>query len=62
MILMEATFVLLAALNATAYAWLAGNARRLVRQPAVQRLINRAGGFFLIAAGLLTATLSRAGP
>ena len=54
MILMEATFVLLATLNATAYAWLATSARRLVRRPATQRFVNRLGSSFLVGAGILT--------
>lgn len=62
MILMEATFVLLATLNAAAYAWLATSARRLVRRPAARRLVNRAGAACLIAAGLLAIAWPRAVP
>ncbi len=61
-IIMEATFLVLATLNAAAYASLATSARRLIRRPAVQRAVNRVGGSFLIGAGLLTATWRRAAP
>lgn len=61
-LVMEATFLALAAANAAAYATLATTARRLVKSPTVQRTVNRTGGTLLIGAGLLTATLRRAGP
>jgi len=57
---MVATFVGLAALNAFGYAMLAAGARRFIRRPATQRAVNRAGGGFLIGAGVLAATLKRA--
>ncbi len=59
-IVMEATFLVLATLNAAAYAGLATSARRLIRRPAVQRTVNRIGGSLLIGAGLLTVSLRRA--
>lgn len=59
MIVMEVTFILLAALNAAAYAGLATRARRLVREPRIQRLVNRAGGSCLIGAGILTVAWRR---
>lgn len=55
------TFVVLAALNAGAYALLAGRLSAAVRRPAVRRAFNRAGGTFLIGAGLATAAMRRAG-
>jgi threonine/homoserine/homoserine lactone efflux protein len=61
LLIMEITFVALATLNATAYAGLAQSARRLIRTPTIQRTVNRTGGSLLIGAGLLTATLRRAG-
>ncbi|QJF50582.1 LysE family translocator [Roseobacter ponti] len=54
------TFVGLAALNALAYALLAGRLRGLFARPSVITWITRAGGATLIAMGALTATLRRA--
>ncbi|WP_153101552.1 LysE family translocator [Paraburkholderia hayleyella] len=54
-VVFEATFVLLATANALAYALLASAARRLIRQPRVQRAVNRTGGSLLMAAGVLAA-------
>lgn len=59
--IMIATFVGLAALNALAYALLADKLRERIRRPAVLRGLTRLGGVALIAMGLLTATLRRAG-
>ncbi|MCO6185627.1 LysE family translocator [Rhizobium sp. L1K21] len=60
MIVMEATFVTLAALNAIGYALLADKARRFIRKASVQRTVNRTGGTLLISAGAVTAAYSRA--
>jgi len=60
-LVMVATFPILAALDAAAYASLAQSARRLSRTPAIQRTVNRTGGSLLIGTGVLTATLRRAG-
>lgn len=54
------TFVILAALNAIAYALLADKLRRVIARPAILTWITRAGGATLIAMGVLTATLRRA--
>lgn len=54
-----ATFVTLAAINATLYALTASAARRTIRQPRVQRIVNRTGGSLLIGAGLLAAAWRR---
>jgi threonine/homoserine/homoserine lactone efflux protein len=54
-VVLEATFVILATLNATLYALLAATARRTMRQPRVQRAVNRTGGSLLIGAGLFAA-------
>lgn len=51
----EATFVILAMLNATGYALLADRARRYIRKASTQRIVNRTGGTMLIAAGAVTA-------
>ena len=60
MLILEATFLALAALNAAAYAYAAAAARRAIRRPAVQRGVNRTGGALLIGAGVLAATWRRA--
>ena len=46
------TFVLMAMVNATAYAGFASSARRLLSSPRAQRHINLGGGSLLLAAGL----------
>ncbi len=60
MIVMEATFVALAALNAIGYALLADKARAFIRKASVQKAVNRTGGTLLISAGAVTATYSKA--
>ena len=60
MIIFEATFLVLATLNAAIYGIAASAARRTIRKPGVQRAVNRVGGSFLIGAGLLAATWRRA--
>jgi threonine/homoserine/homoserine lactone efflux protein len=50
--LLEATFVSLAAVSATAYALLAAAARQRLRRPGVRRAMNRAGGSVLVGAGI----------
>lgn len=60
MAVFEATFLVLASLNAFAYALMASAARRAIRRPAVQRAVNRIGGSLLIGAGALTAAWRRA--
>ncbi len=59
-VILEATFVLLAAVNATLWALLAGQLRARLRTPRLLRLVNRTGGSLLIAAGALTALARRA--
>ncbi len=60
MMVMEATFVALAALNAIGYALLADKARTFIRKASVQKAVNRTGGTLLISAGAVTATYSKA--
>ncbi len=55
MVVFEATFLVLAVLNAALYALLASMARRSIRRPAVQRAVNRVGGSLMIGAGALAA-------
>ncbi|RUM24275.1 LysE family translocator [Rhizobium vallis] len=59
MVIMEATFLVLAILNASTYALLAHAARGLIRKASVQRAVNRTGGTLLIAAGAVTAGYRR---
>lgn len=59
-VVMEATFVVLATLNALGYAFLADRARNMIRKASVQKTVNRTGGAMLISAGTVTAMYSRA--
>ena len=60
MVIFEATFLVLAFLNAFGYALVASRARTLVRNERAIRLFNRAGGTLLIGAGV-AAVAMRAG-
>ncbi|OQP87684.1 lysine transporter LysE [Rhizobium rhizosphaerae] len=55
MLIFEATFLVLASLNAALYGLTASAARRSIRKPSVQRIVNRTGGSLMIGAGLLAA-------
>jgi len=59
MLVLESTFILLAALNAAVYAALAQRLRGAVGRPAVLKWLNRTGGAILIGAGLATAAMKR---
>lgn len=54
-ITLEATFVILAALNAALYALLAAAARQRLQEPRIRRAVNRTGGSLLIGAGIFAA-------
>jgi threonine/homoserine/homoserine lactone efflux protein len=54
-VILEATFVTLATLNAAMFAFLAAAARERLREPRLQRAVNRTGGSLLIGAGLFAA-------
>lgn len=58
--ILEATFVILAALNAAAYGLMASMVRSRIRRPSVRRWINRTGGTLMIGAGLLALGWRRA--
>ncbi|PKR89349.1 lysine transporter LysE [Pleomorphomonas diazotrophica] len=60
MAIFEATFLVLAAANAATYGLMAAMARKTIRKPRVQRLVNRTGGSLMIGAGLLAAGWKRA--
>jgi len=51
--ILEATFVIMAGLNAALYGWLASKAREKLKNPRVQRAVNRTGGSALMGAGVL---------
>jgi threonine/homoserine/homoserine lactone efflux protein len=56
----EATFLVLATANATLYALLAAMARKQIRKPRVQTVVNRTGSTLMIGAGLLAAAWKKA--
>ena len=58
-VVLVATFVGLAAVNAAIYALLAARLSGAVRRPGVRRAFNRCGGTVLIGAGLATAAMQR---
>ena len=60
-VILEATFVSLAVLNTALYALLASAARRRLRQPSVQRAVNRTGGSLLVGAGIFAVGWQKAG-
>lgn len=59
-VILEATFLTLAALNVAIWAALAGTLRARFKSTKTLKLINRFGGSFLIGAGVLTAAIRRA--
>jgi homoserine/homoserine lactone efflux protein len=59
LILLGGTFLILAIINATIYALVAGSIRETINRPSVLRRINRVGGGVLIGAGIMTAALRR---
>ena len=60
LIILEATFLVLAAVNVAIWAILAGELRARFRKASTLRLVNRIGAGFLVGAGVLTAALRRA--
>ncbi|MEJ2658832.1 MAG: LysE family translocator [Desulfobacterales bacterium] len=58
-LILGATFLFLASLNATLYAIFAGQLRYKLQHSKVRHWLNRSGGSVLIGAGLVTATLKR---
>ncbi len=57
--ILEATFLVLAAINVAIWAFLVGNLRERFKNPRTLKIINRIGASFLIGAGLLTALVRR---
>ncbi len=58
-VLLEATFLFLAASNVILWALAAGSLKRQFRKPGTLKLINRIGGGFLMGAGVMTALVQR---
>ncbi|MEH6545713.1 MAG: LysE family translocator [Sneathiella sp.] len=58
-VVLEVTFLTLAAVNVAIWAALAGTLRARFKSVRTLKFINRCGGSFLIAAGLLTAAIRR---
>jgi len=59
LLILGATFLLLAGINAALYAIFAGHVRDAIRNTTVRRWFNRCGGTVLIGAGALTAAMQR---
>ena len=60
-VILGATFLVLAGVNAMLYGFFAGQLREALLHTSIRRLFNRCGGSALIGAGVLTATLQRSG-
>jgi len=60
-LILEATFLVIASANAMIYATLASRARRLVKSPRVIRAVNRTGGAMLIGAGVAATAVKSSG-
>ena len=58
-VILEATFLTLAAVNVAIWALLIEQIRSRFQRPSMLRMVNRIGGSFLIGAGLLTAATRR---
>ena len=59
--IMEASFLVLATLNAAGFAIVAGRARSAIRKPRVLKWVNRTGGSVLIGAGILAVAAKKSG-
>ncbi len=57
--ILEVTFLVLAAINVAIWAFLVSNLRARFKNPRVLKVVNRLGASFLIGAGLLTALVRR---
>lgn len=60
MAILVGTFVSMATVNSLGFALLASTARRQLRQPAVQRVVNRTGGSLVVGAGVFAFAWRRA--
>ncbi len=59
LLILGATFLVLALINAAIYAVFAGTLRDTLKRPSARRWFNRCGGSALIGAGVLTAAMQR---
>jgi threonine/homoserine/homoserine lactone efflux protein len=59
LLILGATFLSMATLNAALYALFAGHLRDALRKPRLRRLCDRCGGSALIGAGVLTAAMEQ---
>jgi threonine/homoserine/homoserine lactone efflux protein len=59
LLILGATFLFLASINAALYAVFAGHLRDTMKNPRIRRWFNRCGGSVLIGAGVLTAAMQR---
>ncbi len=59
LIILGATFLFMASINATLYAVFAGHLRSTIDNSRVRRWLNRCGGSVLIGAGVFTVTIQR---
>jgi threonine/homoserine/homoserine lactone efflux protein len=59
MLVIEATFLMLAFANAFSYAYVASRARRFISNPRAIGLLNKTGGSLLMGAGIATVALAR---
>ena len=58
-VIMEATFLVLAVVNAAAYGLIAGGARTAIRTPRIMKWVQRTGGSVLIGAGVAAILVKR---
>ena len=58
-VILEMTFLILAAVNVAIWALLAGHLRSRLKHPDTLKIVNRTGAGFLIGAGLFTAAIRR---
>lgn len=59
LVILGGTFLVMAVINATLYAFFAGHLRDTLRNSTVHRWFNRLGGSALIGAGIITAGMQR---
>ncbi|MCJ7496233.1 MAG: LysE family translocator, partial [Deltaproteobacteria bacterium] len=56
-LLLGATFLVLGSINATLYAFFAGNLRETIQNSRARRWLNRCGGSALMGAGVFAAVM-----